>query len=172
MHPHAGGHGEQPGLPASRNAAGNLAQAHRARTAAENPTCGSDRIFGYLEILRQHVSGTEGNNAKGHARAGNPWNYVKDGAIAAANNDRIVAFCYCPRCLGSGGSVFACLQNIDRGAALAERTVNAIDVSAPCSCLLQHRVNEEQDLSHGASELRRLLPGGEYELLKRLPLPR
>jgi len=101
-----------------------------------------DWIPRYFEILRQYVSCTKGNDAQGHARAGDPLNDIKDSAIAAADDDGIKAFCYCPLGLGTGSTVFTCLQKIDRDACLAEDMVNALDISAPCSRLLQHGVDE------------------------------
>ena len=120
MHAHAGSHRKQPALPAFRRAAGNSAQGHRAGTAAQNPMRGGLRILGNLQVLRHHVAGAKGNDAQRHGGAGDSLDDIKDGAVAAADNDGIVAFRHGPLRLWSRGAVFARLQDVDRGARLAK----------------------------------------------------
>src|ERR1700677_52125 len=148
MHAHTSGHREQPALPASRGAAGNLAQGHRNRVTTQNPTRGGNRILRYLKVLSHYIAGAKRDDPEWYGGAREALDNVEDGAIAAADNDGIVALCFCPRCLGPGSAVFARLHDVDCSTRRTEGTVNPIDVSAPCSCLLQYRVDEEQDLSH------------------------
>ena len=56
----------------------------------------------------------------GTSEPGDSLDHVEDCAVAAADNDGIVAFCYRPPRLWSGGAIFACLHDIDRGARLAK----------------------------------------------------
>src|ERR1700744_4607023 len=133
MHAHTGGHREQPALPASRGAAGNLAQGHRNRAATQNPTRGGNRILRYLEVLRHHIAGAKGDDPEWYGGTGEALDHVKDGAIAATDNDGIVTFCYCSRCLGPGSAVLARLHDVDCSTRGTEGTVNPSDISAPCS---------------------------------------
>ena len=89
-------------------------------TAAQNPMrCGLGTP-GNLEILRHHIAGTKGNDAKRHGRAGDSLDHVKDRAVAAADDNGVVAFRYGSSGLWSRGAVFARLQSVDRRARLAE----------------------------------------------------
>ncbi len=184
MHAHAGSHGEQPAFSASNCAAGDSAQAHRARTAAQNPVRGSHRVFGNFQVLGHHVAGAKGNDPEWYGGTGEALDNVKNSAVATADNDGFVAFCYGPLRLGSRGAVLTRLHHLDRGALPAKHRFDASNISTPGCGLLEHWVDEEQDLSHGASargprqprcwggsEVRRLLPGGEHEFFQRLPLP-
>src|SRR5271154_6559194 len=109
---------------------------------------GGNGIFGHLEVLRHHIAGAKRDDPEWYGGAREALDDVKDGAIAAADDDGIVAFSYCPRCFRSCSAVFARLHDVDCSTGRTEGTLNPSDVSAPCSCLLQYRVDEEQDLSH------------------------
>jgi hypothetical protein len=68
-------------------------------------------------------------------------------------------------CFGAGRAILARLHRVDGDPRLAEGAVDASKVSPPCSSSLQHRIDEEQDLSHESLELRRLFPVRENEFL-------
>ena len=77
--------------------------------------------LGILRFCASTLPVPKGIMPMGTTFFGDPLNDVKDGAIAAADNDGVVAFCYCALCLGSSSSVFARFQNIDGGAGPDER---------------------------------------------------
>src|SRR3984957_1218628 len=139
---------------------------------------GGYRVLGDFEVLRPHIAGAKGNDAQPYARTGHSLDHVKDRAIAAADNKRVITLGNGPLRLGAGRAVLASLHCVDRDSRLAEDTGNASNISPPCSSSLKHRVDEEQDLSHekfiegGTLELSRLFPIREDKFLQGLPLTR
>jgi hypothetical protein len=132
--------------------------------AAEDATRRVHRIPGKVEILRHHIAGSERNDAQGNCGSGKSLNYVKDCAITATDKHGVVTLVCGSPCFCSGCAVFPCIQYVDRSTRLAKNLEHIGNISAPCTRSLQYGIYKEQDLSHGALELRRLFPIGEHDL--------
>ena len=164
MNAHPGRHGKQPALAASGSATGDLSQRNPDGMAGKDPTRRLHRIPGELEILRHDIAGPERNDAQRDGGSGKSLDHVEDGAITATDKHGVVALgCGSPG-LRSSGAVFPGLQDVDRSTRLAKNLEHAGNISTPCTRSLEYGINKEQDLFHGALELRRFFPLREHDL--------
>jgi hypothetical protein len=117
-----------------------------------------------MEILRHHIAGAKWDDAQWNCGSGESLDNVEDGAVAATDKNGIVALRNGGPGLRSGSAVFPGLQDVDRSTRFSKSPEHAVDIPAPCARALQYRIYKEQDLLHGALELRRFFPIGEHDL--------